>query len=115
MAQQNIADEREVNTKRKRDKVAEQNAVTDLRAVMATKAGRAVMRRIIAVTKLGEPTTFSPDPRFDAFVQGGQNVGKWIVTELRSHCMKEMRLMEDEDRVAATIEAVEPEQETKDE
>ena len=55
------------------------------------------MRRLLRVCHQGE-ASFSADPRVDAFRQGEQNVGAWIVTALRTHAMDLMRVMEDEER-----------------
>lgn len=84
-----------VKAKQQRSDALAKLRLDGLRYVMATKEGRAWMWSMLDFCGPFR-TSYVPDSDRTLFNEGQSNIGKWILAQLRRHCLSEYTLMEKE-------------------
>lgn len=64
-------------------KVERQNELNDLRWLIATKAGRNIVNRLLEQTRIYHPSVNTAAPELTLFNEGKRHDGLWLIGELR--------------------------------
>jgi hypothetical protein len=89
-----------VKVERQREKGKRRDAVDALhfKRQMSTPQGRAFVALMLKQCRVGQVAFVEGSARTTDFILGHQNVGHWLLAQLREHCLPLVRLMEDEER-----------------
>ena len=95
---QNAGDEAQVDRRKRAVKIQEQKRANDLKAVMDTPQGRAVLWRVLAYCGVFQSSFVAGQSDTTAFKEGQRNVGLKLLAQLQEHCPEQYRKAETEAR-----------------